>query len=402
MIPRVRLSWQSIRHSSSIASLEEKLRKDLTSRKLPTLYDYLSPQPAYLLSRSIKDFLPPGSIWTSYMGNHSRLPPNAFPIPPGFHFAYFATPATESQLLDDGTDVLHYPGPPFTRRLWAGGSIKFSNSETSDFGEMPNIELAACAERIKNVRVSGKHGEEKVFVDIERTIGVIRTRFSGFLDLNGDIRDDDIRDILWNPDCKLDNRVAELEKLLTEDRQLVFMRPDANEQQPETDGGLKSNKTRRPLRPPHQTSDFSHTLTPTPSLLFRYSALMFNAHAIHLDPERTRTHEGQPKLLVHGPLLVTIMLSCLTSHAKLPEFRYRDFIESFSYRIYSPVYANEPMTIRIKKKKSRSIGSATEPEGSEDVLNLRGAPDAWDIWIEGPDHGLRAKGTANTILPNDI
>ncbi len=40
--------------------------------------------------------------------------------------------------------------------------------------------------------------------------------------------------------------------------------------------------------------DFSFTYTPTVVTLFRFSALMFNAHHIHLDKEYSQKREGYP------------------------------------------------------------------------------------------------------------
>lgn len=50
---------------------------------------------------------------------------------------------------------------------------------------------------------------------------------------------------------------------------------------------------------------------PTRPTLFRYSALTFNAHRIHLDPEYCREEEGHPDCLVHGPLTATLLMDLL-------------------------------------------------------------------------------------------
>ncbi|PYC46911.1 protein dehydratase [Litorivita pollutaquae] len=48
-------------------------------------------------------------------------------------------------------------------------------------------------------------------------------------------------------------------------------------------------------------------ITPTPPLLFRYSALTFNGHRIHYDAPYARDVEGYPGLIVHGPLQATLL-----------------------------------------------------------------------------------------------
>lgn len=48
-------------------------------------------------------------------------------------------------------------------------------------------------------------------------------------------------------------------------------------------------------------------VTPSSSLLFRYSALTFNGHRIHYDTPYARDVEGYPGLIVHGPLQSTML-----------------------------------------------------------------------------------------------
>ena len=46
-------------------------------------------------------------------------------------------------------------------------------------------------------------------------------------------------------------------------------------------------------------------------LLFRYSALTFNGHRIHYDRRYVTEVEGYPGLVVHGPLVATLLLDLL-------------------------------------------------------------------------------------------
>ncbi|ARP86662.1 FAS1-like dehydratase domain-containing protein [Bordetella genomosp. 9] len=60
---------------------------------------------------------------------------------------------------------------------------------------------------------------------------------------------------------------------------------------------------------PAPSAAWRETVVPTPVLLFRYSAVTFNGHRIHYDhPYVTRT-EGYPGLVVHGPLIATMMVA---------------------------------------------------------------------------------------------
>ena len=64
-------------------------------------------------------------------------------------------------------------------------------------------------------------------------------------------------------------------------------------------------------QPAPEASDFSRTVHPDPVLLFRYSALTFNGHRIHYDQPYATGVEGYPGLVVHGPLLATLLLDLL-------------------------------------------------------------------------------------------
>ncbi|MDN5843119.1 MAG: itaconyl-CoA hydratase [Alcaligenaceae bacterium] len=52
---------------------------------------------------------------------------------------------------------------------------------------------------------------------------------------------------------------------------------------------------------------WSETITPDPVMLFRYSAVTFNGHRIHYDEPYVTQNEGYPGLVVHGPLIATLM-----------------------------------------------------------------------------------------------
>ena len=120
---------------------------------------------------------------------------------------------------------------------------------------------------------------------------------------------------------------------------------------------------------------FSHTLTPTPNLLSQYSALSYNTHAIHYNPQYCRDVEGYRDPLVHGPLSLTLMLRVLDS--QLP----RDtVIHTFEYSHMAPLYVNEPMTIHVLPSRGQC-----EPQSGQ-----------WEVWIEGPGCGMCVKGHCTT------
>ena len=68
-----------------------------------------------------------------------------------------------------------------------------------------------------------------------------------------------------------------------------------------------------PIRKAHAVAPDPTTLrsrlTPDSVLLFRYSALTFNAHRIHYDQPYATEAEAYPGLVVHGPLQATLLLN---------------------------------------------------------------------------------------------
>ncbi len=76
---------------------------------------------------------------------------------------------------------------------------------------------------------------------------------------------------------------------------------------------------------------------PTPSLLFRYSALTFNSHRIHYDAHYARDVEGYPGLVVHGPLQATLLFQMSTDiRDREPSvFRFRSLAPLFDTAVFS-------------------------------------------------------------------
>jgi 3-methylfumaryl-CoA hydratase len=94
-----------------------------------------------------------------------------------------------------------------------------------------------------------------------------------------------------------------------------------------------------PQRTAAEKPEWSLSIVPSPSFLFRYSALTFNAHRIHYDFPYATEVEGYPGLVVHGPLIATLLLELL--HRFLPE----EQIRSFAYRAVSTLFHIEPFQV---------------------------------------------------------
>jgi 3-methylfumaryl-CoA hydratase len=69
------------------------------------------------------------------------------------------------------------------------------------------------------------------------------------------------------------------------------------------------------VAPPPQAASaeaaWRRQIVPDDVLLFRYSALTFNGHRIHYDRQYVTQEEGYPGLVVHGPLIATLLLDLL-------------------------------------------------------------------------------------------
>lgn len=59
-----------------------------------------------------------------------------------------------------------------------------------------------------------------------------------------------------------------------------------------------------PQSPP---PEWTRAVTPDPTMVFRYSAITFNAHRIHYDAAYTREKEGYPDLVVNGGLTTSLL-----------------------------------------------------------------------------------------------
>ena len=91
-------------------------------------------------------------------------------------------------------------------------------------------------------------------------------------------------------------------------------------------------------QPAPQGAAWRRDITPDPVLLFRYSALTFNGHRIHYDRSYVTEVEGYPGLIVHGPLIATL----LADLARRNESR---AMTAFRFRAMSPLFDIAPFAV---------------------------------------------------------
>lgn len=90
---------------------------------------------------------------------------------------------------------------------------------------------------------------------------------------------------------------------------------------------------------PAPEAQWSQTIVPSTVKLFRYSAVTFNGHRIHYDEPYTTEVEGYPGLVVHGPMIATLMCAAFVNANSDKE------VASFAYRGLRPLIAPRPFQV---------------------------------------------------------
>jgi 3-methylfumaryl-CoA hydratase len=200
-------------------------------------------------------------------------------VPPLWHWLYFTPVAPAREIGEDGHPKRggFLPPVPLPRRMWAGGRLQF------------NHPLRVGDEIVRASRIAAvdvKHGRSGtlVFVTVRHEISNAQG-------------------------------VA-----LTEEHDIVYRDLPAP-------GAPVPAPQQAPTGP-----TFSREIVPGPVLLFRYSALTFNGHRIHYDRPYVTEVEGYPGLIVHGPLIATLLLDLL--RREKPDARVR----SFSFKAVRPTF----------------------------------------------------------------
>lgn len=207
-------------------------------------------------------------------------------VPPLWHWLYFTPLARQSEIGPDGHAKRggFLPPVPLPRRMWAGGRLTFDHSlRVGDAIERTS--------RVMDVRAKQGRSGKMVFVSVQHEIS-------------------DSRGLA-----------------ISEEHDIVYReqaRPDSPAPEP---------------RAARTDESFSRDIAPDPVLLFRYSALTFNGHRIHYDRSYVTQVEGYPGLIVHGPLIATLLVDLLRRN--LPEQEVR----KFSFRAIRPLFDIHRFTV---------------------------------------------------------
>ncbi|KAF2750057.1 hypothetical protein M011DRAFT_417659, partial [Sporormia fimetaria CBS 119925] len=312
------------------------MREKMLKRHLPEMNAALDRG----LERELEEAL------SSVIPLHKTAPPDSNVLPVGHHHVYFKRTVPKQNQFPDGTDRYHAPNRQYTRRLWGGGSLEVYRGAYYDqiVSRWAYNRGVVCLERITNVQRGGADGE-KIVVGLKRTFRSIgEGRYRRGSPKKG-------------------------QTSLTEKINLVFMKPLESPDvadNPQTPKYLPSALMREP--------EFSYSLTPTAELIATYSRLSGNPHLIHLDLEHTRNVEGHRNLLVHGPLILTLLLRFIT-HQEQARTGRTPRITSVEYKNLAPLYCGEEMQLHGRE------------------TSASGASKTYAVWIEVPGHGVAVKGT---------
>jgi 3-methylfumaryl-CoA hydratase len=91
--------------------------------------------------------------------------------------------------------------------------------------------------------------------------------------------------------------------------------------------------------PPPEGAEWRRPIHPDAVLLFRYSALTFNSHRIHFDLDYVTKVEGYPGLVVHGPMIATLLLDGL--RRVHPDRR----VTGFAFRAVAPTFHTDDFAV---------------------------------------------------------
>ena len=237
-------------------------------------------------------------------------------IPQGLHWCLCLPDAPTAELAEDGHPEKggFLPPIPLPRRMWASSSVSFERPlQLGD--EILRVSTVASIEE-----KSGRSGD-LVFVSIDH-----------------------------------ETRVAD--RVAIKERQNIVYREPATTPAP---ANLASNDP-----PELQGWDWQQKIIPSEKLLFRYSALTFNGHRIHYDQPYAVQEEGYPGLVVHGPLMATLLLNLAASELGANQ------LSRFSFRGLSPAFANDAIYL-VGKREGENITLAVIGNDGEEIMAARAA-----------------------------
>jgi 3-methylfumaryl-CoA hydratase len=238
----------------------------------------------------------PLNAWAATL---DRDDPDARPgsdVPSLAHWLYFLPAARQSQIGPDGHPQRggFLPPIPLPRRMWAGGRLTFHQP----------LQVGEAITRTSHItNVDAKNGRSGALAFV-----TVRHEITGARGL-----------------------------AITEEHDIVSRDAPASGAAPPTPPSARTDEA------------FKRRIAPDPVLLFRFSALTFNGHRIHYDRSYVTEVEGYPGLIVHGPLIATLLIDLL--RRERPDAR----IDRFTFTAKSPLFDLHPFDVCGRFDAERSV-----------------------------------------------
>lgn len=227
------------------------------------------------------------------------------PLPPLWHWFYFLPRAAQARLGPDGHPHRGDFMPPIDlpRRMFAGARLRF---------HAPLIigEPAVRASTIESVATKEGKSGALAFVTVRQV-------------------------------CRQGERVC-----IEEEQDIVYREAAAEVVPPPV--------VKEPVPPPADA--WVETINPDPVLLFRFSALTFNAHRIHYDRDYAIGVERYPGLVVHGPLTALLLIELVRRRAGRP-------VATYAFRAEAPLFDLAPFRLVGLPRAQEVALRAEAPDG---------------------------------------
>ena len=215
-------------------------------------------------------------------------PKSGLALPPLWHWLYFLPQARQSEIGPDGHARRggFLPPVPLPRRMWAGGRLQWTQDNPILVGD-----AVQRKSRIGSVTHKAGRTGDLLFVQVAHEVH------------------------------------NALGLALLEEHDIVYR------------AAARPGDPVPPPLPAEKSAAWQREINPDDVLLFRYSALTFNGHRIHYDRQYATQVEGYPGLIVHGPLIATLLIDLV--RRQLPGA----FIKRFDFKAVRPTFDLHPFRL---------------------------------------------------------
>jgi 3-methylfumaryl-CoA hydratase len=246
-------------------------------------------------------------------------------LPLLWHWVYLLDRPAQSELGPDGHPLLGtiaaFPALG-RRRMWAGGRVRAS-------GPLRCGELATKRSRVLSIREKQGRSGPLTFIVVE-------------------------------------HQILQRDHVVIDEQQDIVYREAA------TAAGQPPAPSQE--CPAVRPADGEWVIEVSPALLFRFSALTYNAHRIHYDRDYARHVEGYPGLLTHGPLQALAMAEAARAAGYHND--QHDGRLHFDYRLTSALFDYQGMVVSAVREQDAMVTAVRDIHGRQTATGiLRNADD---------------------------